>query len=67
MRQDLREANTRKVKDAIKTGRGLKKCTPGAGRKALIQFPIPMYNTHLSFSVSFRGENYALCSRNYGS
>ena len=37
MRQDLRDANTKKVKDAIETGRGLKKCTSGVGRKTLTQ------------------------------
>ena len=37
MRQDLRETNTKKVKDAIENGRGLKKCKPGNGKKALIQ------------------------------
>ena len=36
MRKDLREANTKRVKDAIETSRGLKKCTT-EGKKALIQ------------------------------
>lgn len=37
MRPDLREANTRRMKDAIETGEGLKKCTLRDGKKALIQ------------------------------
>jgi len=37
MRKDLREANMKRVKEAIETGKGLKKCTSGDGMKALIQ------------------------------
>ena len=33
-RKDPREANTKRVKDAIETGRGMKKCTT-EGKKAL--------------------------------
>lgn len=38
MRQDLREYKTKRIKDALETGRGLKKsAAPGDGSKALIQ------------------------------
>ena len=36
MRKDLREANAKRAKDAIETGRGLQKCTT-EGKKALTQ------------------------------
>jgi len=37
IRQDLREANTSRIREALETGKGLKKCTTSGGKKALIQ------------------------------
>ncbi|XP_046863217.1 uncharacterized protein LOC124456959 [Xenia sp. Carnegie-2017] len=36
-RQNLREANTKRIREAVESGKGLKKSTTGDGKKALIQ------------------------------